>query len=95
MHLDLTPELLPEDYVLLTVDLGDLGVEAVADLPPDPAAFGDTWLEEQRSPVLQVPSVIVPESSNLLLNPVHPNAAVVRILRQRRFAFDRRLWLPL
>jgi len=95
VHLDLTPELLPEDYVLLTIDLDELGVEEVADMPPDPAAFGDAWLEARRTPVLQVPSVIVPESPNLLLNPLHPDAAAARISGQRRFAFDRRLWLPL
>jgi len=39
--------------------------------------------------------VIVPESPNLLLNPLHPDAAAARISGQRRFAFDRRLWLPL
>ena len=95
VHLDLAPELLPDDYVLLTVDLDELDVEEVLDLPPDPAVFGDTWLEERRTPVLRVPSVIVPESPNLLLNPLHPDAVAARILRQRRFSFDRRLWLPL
>lgn len=95
VHLDLTPELLPEDYALLTIDLDELTVEEVTVMPPDPASFGDTWLGERRTPVLQVPSFIVPESLSLLLNPVHPDAATARIVRQRRFAFDRRLWLPL
>lgn len=95
MHLDLPPELIPEDYLLLEIDLGELGVEAITELPADPAVFGDAWLAEQRTPVLQVPSFIVPESSNPLLNPLHPNAELARILGQRRFTFDRRLWLPL
>jgi RES domain-containing protein len=95
VHLDLAPELIPDDYVLLEIDLGELGVEAITELPANPAAFGDAWLAEQRTPVLQVPSFIVPESANLLLNPSHPDAAAARILRRRRFTFDRRLWLPL
>ena len=33
VHLDLPPELLPDDYVLMTVDLGDLAVEDVPDIP--------------------------------------------------------------
>jgi RES domain-containing protein len=95
VHLDLTPDLLPDDYVLLTIDLRQLATEDVADIPADPAVFGDAWLREQRSPVLQVPSLIVPESSNLLLNPAHPDAAAASVIARRRFAFDRRLWLPL
>ena len=95
VHLDLPPDLLPDDYLLLTIDLGDLTTEHVATIPTDPAAFGDTWLREQRTALLLVPSLIVPESANVLLNPVHPHAARASIVARRRFAFDHRLWLPL
>ena len=95
VHLDLLPDLLPDDYLLLTIDLRDLVTEAVVALPPDPQAFGDAWLRDQRSVVLQVPSLIVPESPNLLFNPGHPDAARAGIIARRRFMFDRRLWLPL
>lgn len=94
VHLDLPPDLLPDDYVLMTIDLGDLAVEVVEVMPAAPADFGDRWLREARTPVLQVPSAIVPESPNLLLNPGHPAAVGARMAGQRRFAFDRRLWLP-
>jgi RES domain len=86
---------LPDDYRLLTIELRDLATEAVAALPADPAAFGDAWLRDPRSAVLEVPSLIVPESANLLVNPAHPDAARASIIAQRRFGFDRRLWLPL
>lgn len=89
------PDLLPDDYLLLTIDLGDLTTEHVATIPTGPAAFCDTWLREQRTALLLVPSLIVPESANVLLNPVHPHAARASIVARRRFAFDRRLWLPL
>lgn len=95
VHLDLPPELVPDDYRLVTVDLEDLPTEELSILPDDARAFGDEWLREQRSPVLRVPSFIVPESSNFLLNPLHPQAAAARITQKREFAFDRRLWLPL
>ena len=94
VHLDLPLELLPDDYLLLTIDLGDLATEEAVALPADPAAFGDTWLRDQRSAVLQVPSLIVPESPNLLLNPAHPHAARASIVARRRFVFNRRLWGP-
>jgi RES domain-containing protein len=95
VHLDIPPDLIPDDYVLVGVDLGSLPVEPLPTLPTDPRKFGDAWLREQRTPILQVPSFIVPESSNLLLNPAHPLAGRARITHKRPFAFDRRLWLPL
>ena len=94
VHLDIPPELLPDDYVLVTIDLDGLVIEEVAHLPAAPRAFGDAWLREQRTPVLSIPSVIVPETPNLLLNPAHPAAGDARIVKSRRFDFDRRLWLP-
>jgi len=95
VHLDLPPDLIPGDYVLVTIDLGALPAETVTTAPLDPAAFGDTWLEERRTPVLAVPSFIVPEKLNYLINPQHPDAAGARIVAERSFDFDRRLWLPL
>jgi RES domain-containing protein len=92
VHLDLPPDLLPEDYVLLTIDLDGLMIEEVGAIPMEPRAFGDAWLAENRTPILSVPSTIVPESPNLLLNPRHPDAGAARIAGQRRFSFDRRLW---
>jgi RES domain-containing protein len=95
VHLDIPPDLIPDDYMLLGIDLGDLPVETVRTMPVDPLAFRNVWLREQRTPVLQVPSAIVPESTNLLLNPAHPLAGGASIVTRRPFDFDRRLWLPL
>ncbi len=92
VHLDLPPELLPDDYVLVRAALDGLAVETLEAVPADAAAFGETWLRERRTPVLRVPSLIVPESANLLLNPAHPAAADARILSVRPFRFDARLW---
>ena len=92
VHLDLPLELLPDDYVLVTIDADGLPIEQVADPPTDPSAFGDAWLGERRTPVLQVPSSIVPESPNLLLNPLHPDSMAARIIGTRPFGFDPRLW---
>ncbi|GAB0118919.1 RES family NAD+ phosphorylase [Acidisoma sp. 7E03] len=93
VHLDLPPDLLPEDYVLLAIGLDGLSLERLEMLPEDPRAVGDRWLREARSALLDVPSALVPESRNLLLNPLHPEAGGARILHQRRFTFDPRLWL--
>jgi RES domain-containing protein len=93
VHLDLPPELLPDDYVLMTIDVRGLPTEEVTYMPAAPQAYGDVWLREQRTPVLKVPSAIIPESPNLLLNPNHPAATDARVTETRRFEFDPRLWL--
>src|SRR5947209_17752709 len=74
VHLDLPFDLLPVDYVLMRVMVPDaelLGLQA----PTETAAIGDAWLQEARSVALRVPSVLVPHSWNVLLNPGHPDAA--------------------
>lgn len=92
VHLDLTPDLLPDDYVLTGIAIDDPDIETLDTLPEAPQAFGDAWLAEARSPVLRVPSFIVPESFNLLISPAHPQAAGVKLTSQRPFRFDARLW---
>ena len=34
--------------------------------------YGATWATQLRSPVLCVPSAVVPEAKNYILNPLHP-----------------------
>lgn len=53
--------------------------------------FGDDWLDHVGAPLLMVPSVIVPEEFNVLLNPAHPAAVKIKAVVVRRFIYDRRL----
>lgn len=95
MHLDLEPDLIPDDYVLMEIDLGPAAVEDVPELPEAATAVGDDWLAAMRGPILKVPSFVVPSSFNLLINPVHPGAAAISVRSTQPFDFDKRLWLPL
>ncbi|MBA2731335.1 MAG: RES family NAD+ phosphorylase [Acidobacteria bacterium] len=54
-------------------------------------ATGDKWWAGARSLALIVPSVVLPESRNILLNPQHPSAARMRLVSQQPFTFDPRL----
>ncbi len=92
VHLDLPPDLLPDDYVLMRVELPDEPPAVIDALASDPRAAGDAWLRSGGTAVLRVPSAIVPETSNLLLNPHHPRATEARITRTVPFGFDARLW---
>jgi RES domain-containing protein len=94
VHLDLAWDLLPDDYVLIAMDLPAIRTEELTDLPPDAVAAGDSWLASRRSALLKVPSFIVPESFNIMINAIHPDAAAISIASVRPFAFDERLWRP-
>ncbi|MEO8449761.1 MAG: RES family NAD+ phosphorylase [Gemmatimonadota bacterium] len=59
--------------------------------PSELSALGDAWVASGRAAVLQVPSAIVPDESNYLLNPVHPDFGKVRIRPPEPFRWDPRL----
>ena len=53
--------------------------------------WGTAWLEAKESLVAVVPSIVVPEEENVLLNPRHPDAAKLRITKRRKWTYDFRL----
>lgn len=52
---------------------------------------GDQWSARLSSVLLIVPSVIVPEERNILINPTHPDVARLRARKLRRWTYDPRL----
>jgi RES domain-containing protein len=101
VHLELVIDELPDTYKLLKAecpdDIGTLAADAAL-LADDwrsnelvTRSIGDEWLAQQRSALLSVPSAILPETSNLLLHPGHPDAAKVRVVWHRAFRYDPRL----
>lgn len=53
--------------------------------------FGDSWLASQRSAVLVVPSIVVPEEQNILINAAHPDTRLMTASKVRRWLYDPRL----
>lgn len=53
--------------------------------------FGTDWAAGNRSALLRVPSVIVPEERNALINPAHPDTAKIKARKVRRWLYDPRL----
>ena len=53
--------------------------------------WGTAWVRDKRSLLARVPSVIVPEEINVLINPAHPDAVKARAVKVRRWLYDRRL----
>lgn len=79
MILPLAPERLPTDW---------------QENPPRPSTqrIGDTWVEQEESAILRVPSALVSDEHNYLFNPAHPDFARIRIGSPRDFAVDSRLF---
>ena len=94
VHLDLAPELIPDDYVLIEIETGaaSIGENGMAE---EPKVLGDAWLSAGETALLKVPSFIAPRSANVLVNPRHSDAAAIEVVGMQPFDFDRRLWLPL
>jgi RES domain-containing protein len=96
------PHRVPKDLVVLRISIPDAVPQRswkAAALPTDwmqvgadaPRRKGDGWLEAAREAVLWVPSAIVREESNAILNPMHPDHARIRVVETTPFAFDPRL----
>jgi RES domain-containing protein len=101
VHTD--PDLIPRDLYGFEIQVpGSLASETLdlgtlpsnwRDIPNHPAcrAVGDDWLQRRRQAILGVPSAVVPEELNYLINPAHPDAGSIRVVRSRAFSFDERL----
>jgi RES domain-containing protein len=96
-----TPEAL-EGFRFLKIELpDDVSIERAEDrlLPNEwraqlevTRAWGDRWLSEGLHSVLLVPSVLVPETWNVLINPLHQEALEAAGRAEIRFPLDSRLF---
>jgi RES domain-containing protein len=80
--------------VWAAVDFFDFGAHVGWDAIPCGKVsldVGDAWLSRKSSALLKVPSVIVPEENNVLINPAHPDAAKLKFSKRRRWTYDPRL----
>lgn len=99
VHFEIDVRDLPTRYRLLKLHApDDLDIEALMDLPADwlertdlTRATGDRWLHTGRSPLLRVPSAVVPETFSVLLNPGHQQAGQVAVVQVSEHAIDPRL----
>jgi RES domain-containing protein len=90
---------LPNDLVLITIEIeksATLDILNPVDLPKEwiqeTQTIGDRWVASNSNLSLQIPSVIIPEEKNILINVSHPNFNTqVKIKNSRKFSFDSRL----
>jgi len=102
VHLDLSEDLptdryfveveIPDDIPVLVVDADDLP-DGWDSRPPglETQFIGDDFVMENKAAVLKVPSCIVPQEYNYLINPNHPDSSRITVISTSRFFFDPRL----
>ncbi len=54
-------------------------------------AIGDQWLQKKACAVLKVPSAIIINEFNYLINPEHPDFKKIKLIRIEDFRFDPRV----
>ena len=100
VHLGLPEIKIPFASIRATIP-DEITIEAVTDLPTDwrdePAPdstkdIGTGWFRERRSAVLRVPSAVITNEFNYVLNPEHPDFGKVVIDAPERFYFDPRMY---
>lgn len=101
VNLDLDINEVPENFQLLEVEYAERkGVSRLSEnaLPAGwqedvslTRAVGDEWLTSLKGAFLRVPSAIVPQSFNYLLNPRHSLAPQAHIISIKLHPFDNRL----
>ena len=101
VHFEVDIQDLPVRYRLLKIEApDDVQVERVSvdQLPADwqekidvTRALGDGWLTKGAAALLTVPSAIVPETFNVMLNPAHQDAKRITVVQAGEHAVDPRL----
>lgn len=102
VHLDLSEDL-PTDRYFVEIEIPDkiiIQEVKIEDLPEDwnskpptltTQTIGDDFVAQNESAVLKVPSSIVPQEYNYLINPDHPDAKKIKVIRKISLNFDPRL----
>ena len=98
VHLS-SSNLLLANYVVATIFIPDnvskeiIQPNTVKDLNQTSVTrkLGGDFLKAGKSLILQVPSAIVPEETNFIINPVHSQMNLCKIVELEAFRFDGRL----
>jgi RES domain-containing protein len=83
---------IPDSLTITTVNLKDLPVNwDQFEHMHLMQRLGDKWVEECKTAVLKVPSSIIHDEFNYLLNPNHPDLNKIKLEAVKPFLFDDRI----
>ncbi|RZL59678.1 MAG: RES domain-containing protein [Pedobacter sp.] len=83
---------IPDDLLITAADVKKLGDEWTEyQNTPITQKIGETWVLEEKSPILKVPSSIIFAEYNYLINPKHKDFSFIKLLKTEPFVFDPRI----
>ncbi|MCC6288341.1 MAG: RES family NAD+ phosphorylase [Chitinophagaceae bacterium] len=91
------------DYCMICLEIPDDKImkTEIQDLPnnwyvnPAPGALGmvgDNFIKQNEHLAIEIPSAIMPEETNLLLNPNHTDFSKVKVVYRRKIPIDARFF---
>ncbi|WP_370889751.1 RES family NAD+ phosphorylase [Caballeronia sp. RCC_10] len=83
----------PEEVAIERVSVEHLPAGWDAPDPQLARRFGDRWIEEARSAILVVPSVVARAECHAVVNPAHPDAARLVVSAPQPVVWDQRLFV--
>jgi RES domain-containing protein len=105
VHLEIDVEDLPDRFQLIEIDVPtDLSIGSIEKADLEKLSLGwmeDVrisrgqalpWFQELRTPILRVPSAILPGVSNFLINPLHADAGRIVTIGAEKYPYDTRLF---
>lgn len=96
------PAFAPKDMAMATIHIPDDSIYEITidQLPnnwqavPSPRELKDLayqWIKKQEYLILKVPSIIVPNEYNYIINPFHPDFSTIKLEEVGAFRFDNRV----
>jgi RES domain-containing protein len=96
------PLLMPNNYCSAEIEVPEKNIYTLdskslpnnwkdVSYPAELKQLGNNFIREAKYLMLKVPSSVVPEEYNYLLNPWHPDIKRVKIFKTSPFSFDERL----
>lgn len=93
---------MPKHLQLVTIDVDEKSMTIIknSELPKEWASypatsatkdFGSDLLSEKKYSIIQLPSSVIPQESNYLLNPLHTAAQKWKIISVEKYPFDKRI----
>jgi len=82
----------PDNLVIPAYTENDLPFDWNAPIPPSlTKELGTIWAKSMSSLAISVPSAVVPDERNYLVNPRHPDFSKIKFSAPKPFVFDPRL----
>lgn len=82
---------IPKDIKIKVISVETLpGHWRTIPINPPLQYIGDQWITEGKYCLLQIPSVIIPQEWNYVINPTHPQAKDIKIINTENLQLDER-----